>query len=212
MMKNISAFVATSLLIQVIIFFDLTSSMVVYNCNPMKQCQYGNKGFKYRDPIDCFNYYICLTDSQGNYFASDNPCVNLCQTECPFYNYEKVADFKDCSSYYLCSPGGIKTHHRCPPRTPYFDGSDCSKESYVCCECCDECTPYCYDSFSEIADPYDCRSYYLCPIIGFPTDDNRNTCKEGKYFNASLGSLLEVLAQIIWVDLTKIYKDNEEKI
>ncbi|KAL7638849.1 UNVERIFIED_CONTAM: hypothetical protein RMT77_010382 [Armadillidium vulgare] len=209
MMKNISSFLTASLLIQVIIFFDLTSS-IVYNCNPKTQCENGYKGSKYRDPEDCFSYYICLADSQGNYFPSDNPvrcpegsyfsssscysgstcenqCVNLCQADCTTYNYEKVADFKDCSSYYLCSPGGIKIHHKCPPRTPYFDGSECSKDSYVCCDCCDECTPFCEDYYLEIADPYDCRSYYLCLATGFPLAENRYTCKDGEYFDASLG-------------------------
>ncbi|KAL7638843.1 UNVERIFIED_CONTAM: hypothetical protein RMT77_010377 [Armadillidium vulgare] len=208
MTKNISTFVATSLLIQVIIFSDFTSS-IVYNCNPKKDCASGYEGRRVRDPEDCHSYYICLTDSQGNYFPSDNPvrcpegsyfsgsscytgpcenqCVNICQADCTTYNYEKVPDYKNCSSYYLCSPGRIKIHHKCPPTTPYFDGSECSKDSYVCCSCCDECTPYCYDTYSEIADPYDCRSYYLCMDAGFPSDDNRYTCNEGEYFDASLG-------------------------
>ncbi|KAL7638852.1 UNVERIFIED_CONTAM: hypothetical protein RMT77_010386 [Armadillidium vulgare] len=212
MLKNISTFLATSLLIQIIVLFDLTSSTIVYNCNPKEKCENGYQGNKAPNPEDCFSYYLCLEDKQGNYFPSDNPircpdgsyydayynscyygstcesqCVNLCQADCTYYNYEKVPDFKDCSSFYLCLPGGIKTHHKCPDRTPYFDGSECSKESYVCCDCCDECTPYCDDTYLEIADPYDCRSYYLCLTKGLPTDDNRYTCKEGEYFDASLG-------------------------
>ncbi|RXG52992.1 hypothetical protein Avbf_16668 [Armadillidium vulgare] len=199
--------------IEVILLFDLTSSLIlVYDCNPKKKCESGYEGRKVADPEDCFSYYLCLEDSEGNYFPSDNTircnqgyffnaytsncnagstcenqCVNLCLEDCTSYTYEKVADFKDCSSFYLCSPGRIKTHHKCPSTTPYFDGSECSEESYVCCDCCDECTPYCKDTNLEIADPYDCRSYYLCLIEGFPTNDYRYTCKEGEYFDASLG-------------------------
>ncbi|KAB7496468.1 hypothetical protein Anas_06631 [Armadillidium nasatum] len=208
MLKNISTFVATSLLIQLIIFSDFTSS-TVYTCNPKKDCENQYEGRKVRDPEDCHSYYICLTDSQGNIYPSDNPvrcnegyyfsgsscytgscvnqCINLCQAECTSYNYEKVADFKDCSSFYLCSPGRIRTHHRCPSTTPYFDGSDCSKDKYDCCTCCDECTSYCDDTYIEVADPYDCRSYYLCLTTGFPLAENRYTCNEGEYFDASLG-------------------------
>ncbi|KAB7496469.1 hypothetical protein Anas_06630, partial [Armadillidium nasatum] len=144
MLKNLSIFVATSCLIQVIILFDLTSSLnLVYDCNPKKKCESGYEGKRVANPEDCFSYYLCLSDSQGNYFPSDNPvrcpegayfdayysncytgstcenqCVNLCLEDCTTYNYEKVADFKDCSSYYLCSPGRIKIHHKCPSTTP----------------------------------------------------------------------------------------------
>ncbi|RXG50770.1 hypothetical protein Avbf_12337 [Armadillidium vulgare] len=152
MLKNLTTFIATSLLIQVIILSDFTSS-TVYNCNPKQDCASGYEGEK----------------------------------KCTSYNYEKVADFKDCSSFYKCSPGRIKVHHKCPSTTPYFDGSDCSKDKYDCCNCCDECTPYCDDDYLEVADPYDCRSFYLCLTAGFPSDEDRYTCNEGQYFDASLG-------------------------
>ncbi|KAL7638845.1 UNVERIFIED_CONTAM: hypothetical protein RMT77_010379 [Armadillidium vulgare] len=208
MLKNLTTFIATSLLIQVIILSDFTSS-TVYNCNPKQDCASGYEGKKVRDPEDCHSYYICLKDPQGNFFPSDTPirckegsyfsgsscytgscvnqCVSLCQSECTSYTYEKVADFKDCSSFYKCSPGRIKVHHKCPSTTPYFDGSDCSKDKYDCCNCCDECTPYCDDDYLEVADPYDCRSFYLCLTAGFPLEEDRYTCNEGQYFDASLG-------------------------
>ncbi|RXG61428.1 hypothetical protein Avbf_16330 [Armadillidium vulgare] len=153
---------------EIIVLFDLTSSTIVYNCNPKERCENGYQGNKVPNPEDCFSYYLCLEDKQGNYFPSDNPI------KCPD------------GSYYDAYYNGCYYGSTCE-RTPYFDGSECSKESYVCCDCCDECTPYCDDTYLEIADPYDCRSYYLCLTKGFPTDDNRYTCKEGEYFDASLG-------------------------
>lgn len=117
----------------------------------------------------------------------DNQCLQLCQTECTDYSFEKIPDYNDCSSFYLCLPGGNKSHHKCPEKKPYFDGSECRKESYVCCGCCDECTPFCKDQYTEVADPYDCRSYFICMQTGYPKDEYRYTCEEGKYFDASTG-------------------------
>ncbi|RXG72642.1 hypothetical protein Avbf_05193 [Armadillidium vulgare] len=51
-----------------IVLFDLTSSTIVYNCNPKEKCENGYQGNKAPNPEDCFSYYLCLEDKQGNYF------------------------------------------------------------------------------------------------------------------------------------------------
>ncbi|RXG55602.1 hypothetical protein Avbf_15916 [Armadillidium vulgare] len=210
-LKNISTFIVTSLSIQIITFYNFTTGVSkVYDCNPEENCRAaGVKGYKVPDPEDCFSYYNCIQDVQGNIVPTDNSfkcqegtyfdpgnygncivgsnctnnCLNLCQADCTAYNYENVPDFDDCSSFYTCQPGGFKSHHKCPKETPYFDGSQCSKEKYVCCECCDECSPFCESTGIQIADPYDCRSFYLClDTTGVPSVEDRYTCKEGEYF------------------------------
>ncbi|RXG55603.1 hypothetical protein Avbf_15917 [Armadillidium vulgare] len=208
MTKNISTFKVFSIIIQIIISYNFSSS-VTYECDPEEQCKNYFKGYDVKDPNDCYSYYVCMEDVQGNTFPSDNSikcqdgyyyigfctsgstckneCLNLCRTECTDYNFERVADVKDCSSFYLCLPGRQKAHHKCPHWKPYFDGFQCSNNKFVCCHSSEDCTPYCTDSYYQIADPYDCRSYYYCSSEGIPVDEDRYTCKEGKYFEPYIG-------------------------
>lgn len=194
---------------QIILFLNFTSS-VKKDCNPVENCRNYFLGNYVRDPEDCHSYYLCLKDTRGNLFPSDSPikcedgyyfysgycktgssctneCINLCRAECTDHHFEKIADLQDCSSFYLCLPGGKREHHKCPDWKPFFDGFQCSDNKFVCCHNSKECTPYCEKSYYEIADPYDCKSFYYCSAIGVPPIENKYTCKEGQYFEPYTG-------------------------
>ncbi|XP_050700895.1 peritrophin-48-like isoform X6 [Eriocheir sinensis] len=156
-------------------------------------------------PFDCddgevFNFteHDCV---KGD---SCEPCgtttVSDCSYECPaattttaplFDAIEtdpvSIPSFYDCNSYYTCGddgqPDGSGT---CEPETPFFDGEKCQTDETKCCHC----HAYCPKDGDPgvIADPLDCRGYYLCTTVdagAVPTTHGK--CNDGEYFDAILG-------------------------
>ncbi|KAL7638853.1 UNVERIFIED_CONTAM: hypothetical protein RMT77_010387 [Armadillidium vulgare] len=179
------------------------------DCNPYTKCAEYTEGRKVRDPTNCHNYYVCITDTNGNiipssspfqcpvgeYFAQpyqecrvgscSNDCFNICPLECTSYEGERVDDPTNCSNFYICIPGNLKIKSQCPPELPYFDGKTCSPNSL---SCCDSCVPYCDKYYREVRDPFSCTNYYYCLRPGEAT--YLYSCPAGQYFNSSFGRCL----------------------
>ncbi|KAL7638855.1 UNVERIFIED_CONTAM: hypothetical protein RMT77_010389 [Armadillidium vulgare] len=189
----------------------LQSSHSQEDCNPSTKCAAHSPGYKVVDPKDCHNYYICIEDANGDVIPSDSyyecssgyyfyennqqcqsgtcssTCLNLCPVECTLYEYERIADQNDCSAFYTCRPGNLEVKSVCPSEAPYFDGDVCTTSSF---SCCDTCVPYCEKQYTEIADPFNCRNYYMCTTTGRASEDNKSSCPETEVFDPTLGKCI----------------------
>ncbi|RXG70678.1 hypothetical protein Avbf_00356 [Armadillidium vulgare] len=171
--------------------------------------------YKVYDPMDCHQYYECISDTEGNILPSDSPlrcddgqyfnfadqycvtedipcskaCINTdCLFSCPSSGNRFIADPLDCGIFYICVDGGPSPATACNEPTPYFDGTGCNEFEF---NCCTACFPYCPEIGVEVEDPFDCRSYYLCEIEGTPSEDLHFQCPEGFSFDKSKGHCVE---------------------
>ena len=119
--------------------------------------------------------------------ADDGTVVcGLCQAQCRYdcmmgQGFAAVRGV--CSEYFFCAMDIPVKIYCNDPSKPYFDGSLCVADPEACC---DPCEVYCEMAYTEIADPYDCRSFYYCSEVGFPLESDRYACPEGEtYSNAT---------------------------
>ncbi|XP_063866712.1 uncharacterized protein LOC135103832 [Scylla paramamosain] len=159
------------------------------------------------DPINCHRFYYCkddqlLTDSpfecpNGQEF---NPQTHMCQPdldgegcrplcasepgECHYTcqpGDTLIASVYDCGTYYICdAEGNFGLPKTCPPEKPFFDGKKCQTDEILCCHCHGYCFPG--DEGRLVADPTDCRRYYVCLNEGVPVYSG--TCDKGEHFDA----------------------------
>ncbi|XP_069178529.1 uncharacterized protein [Procambarus clarkii] len=173
-------------------------------CEP--DCSGKNPMDLVEDPLNCTNYYICVGDGEPSDVpipcdsdTSFNAVVGNCSgpadchptcTPSPCHltctgNMDMISDPKDCSIYYICSPGNIIGPYDCPADRPYFNGETCVKDNTVCCG--DLCNAYCQAGIAEIADPYDCHKFYMCPEAGPAEEKYHFTCPSGGTFDVAVG-------------------------
>ena len=187
----------------------------------MPSCTDKSPGDQVVDPLDCKKYYVCLNDDKitdtsipcgnGQVFKEeeeDGKCVNgtectnkcdtsgepgspeFCQMECS-ESQKYINDKKDCNKFYACLPGGNLYPLTCKGgKELYFDSTEqkCTADQT---KCCDYCQKTCKEEFTEIADPYDCRSYYICMKKGEPEEIYHQTCAEGKVFDRESSSCID---------------------
>ncbi|KAK8748005.1 hypothetical protein OTU49_016265, partial [Cherax quadricarinatus] len=172
------------------------------SCTP--DCTGKNDLDKVADPLNCTNYYICLSgipsdhalpcdagmifNAEDGNCATGPDCTPSCEvTVCPITcngTYSFISDPFDCSTYYICLPSDIPAV-TCPSDRPYFNGETCVKDKGVCCQV--SCTPYCGPGIVEAPDPFDCRKYYMCTEEGVPNEAFHFQCDSGESFDYQTG-------------------------
>ncbi|KAK3871812.1 hypothetical protein Pcinc_023061 [Petrolisthes cinctipes] len=182
-------------------------------CEP--DCTGMDPGMNVADPKNCTRYYLCLSNGvpsdvalscpTGQKFDTlTNVCMNesnsslscaicppYCQFKCPPDNQAAyIAHPSDCNYYYMCGlgdPGDDPMLIECPVEIPYYDGEHdhCQADPELCCG---QCAAFCYDPFTEVADPYDCTKFYLCTESSYyPGADDHFPCSPGENFDTVSG-------------------------
>ncbi|XP_050699921.1 peritrophin-48-like isoform X12 [Eriocheir sinensis] len=172
-------------------------------CIGQPDCDGCDPGTLVPDPENCRAFFVCPDENlsfdcgTGQVF---NAVSGKCETgddceSCPVVpptgscSYECLANgfmssSTDCHIYYKCT-GTIATGpYACDAPTPFFDGEECQTDEKLCCHC----HPYCYEGTvigTIVADPLDCRRYYLCTAASeVPTVSGK--CPDGEYFDSLL--------------------------
>ncbi|XP_071544990.1 peritrophin-44-like isoform X2 [Panulirus ornatus] len=172
-------------------------------------CSGAAAGTGVADPTDCSQYYLCMGD--GTNFVGPFPCPDgevfddtekkcmdggtctpacvpqECHLACDGYP-SSVADPKDCGKFQVCVAEDTTLSMTCPSDKPYFDGGNltCGTDLSKCCD--NLCVPYCFTAGTNIPDPLDCTSYYMCAADNSPpTDDIHMSCPVGQNFNILTG-------------------------
>ena len=126
----------------------------------------------------------CATQPDG--YRCEPSCVPAsCDTECVDGQVGALVPISgNCFSYNICLSGGETTNVSCSAETPYFDSvaGECSSSP---ANCCDNDFFYCSSAFVQIADPTDCRRYYLCLVVGIPEEEDLFECPTGEEFDGS---------------------------
>lgn len=170
-------------------------------------CTYSSPGDKIPDPKNCHNYYVCMTDGtpsdvpfrcdDGQKFDNKTEfdctdentavcavCPPTCKFICSDSSLSFIADAAQCNKYYLCNGDDILPLN-CPPESPYFDGDQCQEDPSMCC---DGCSVYCYEAYTEVPDPYNCSNFYFCQGVDYyPETEDLFTCPSGERFDFTLG-------------------------
>ncbi len=164
------------------------------------------------DPFDCYNFYLCIEGvvtettylcETGTFFdvescqciaENNTTCTDKCFIEhecsphdCSTSGVVAYADDSDCSKYFLCDLQDNPISATCQSPNLYFDGEECTNDPSECCTIT-ECEPYCGAGsevpLSNVADPCDCTSYYLCENeYSVPTI--RGSCPTDQVFDGS---------------------------
>lgn len=188
-------------------------------CEP--DCTGKNKGDVVSDPLNCNNYYICLSDGvasdasvpcpAGEEFDTASgtlaapcktpgttPCTATCTLPPP----------PDC--HLTCDPSLVAEYIRDPLRCDtYYLCSYGAVVTQLTCKastpyfdgkvcvadpgvcCANPCTPYCYSGVVQAPDPLDCTAYYICLAQG-PADANYHyKCDANKHFDIPAGRCVE---------------------
>lgn len=183
------------------------------SCTPT--CDNVDPGTRIPDPTNCQRYYICLQGGHVSDFTEECDdgevfnegeceneenlecfvCAPPCKFTCPQDASESmdtieatlVADRNDCNIYYVCIPGNDPQELSCPDDKPFFNGEVCSANEN---ECCDLCSSFCYERFTEIPDPTNCTNFYYCDKKGYPDETSLYHCSVGN-FDELVGSCVE---------------------
>lgn len=172
------------------------------DCSP-PDCSNTNDGQKLPDPNDCHSFYVCFNDElvdvsiscpDGEIFdnhsgdcVTGTDCENNCQTGQCHFTCEGPFDFvpnkKDCGGFYICIPDAEMLYIPCEVDKPYFNGDVCGTDVDSCCSSL--CTALCgsHDVGQLIADPEDCKKFYICMVEGTPPESLHQSCPEGQNFN-----------------------------
>ncbi|KAL7638839.1 UNVERIFIED_CONTAM: hypothetical protein RMT77_010373 [Armadillidium vulgare] len=185
-------------------------------CDILGACDNQYPGTKIEDPSDCHKYYICITTTEGDVVISDaampcpagyyfndeqqdclvedykcrNKCDNLfCSRSCDNVpDGTRIAYPDDCSKFRVCAQDSEPVVGECSSETPYFNGTSCSNDVN---SCCDICTPYCEVAYTEVEDPFDCHSFYLCQWDDYIPESEHFTCESGKYYSVAEGDCVD---------------------
>ncbi|KAK4323952.1 hypothetical protein Pmani_005411 [Petrolisthes manimaculis] len=172
-------------------------------CQP--DCNGMSAGDQVADPQNCTQFYICLGDGlptdtpipceEGNEFPTGatecvgigpTPCVALCdKSHCRYacntsLSTDIISSHSNCSVYFLCLPEGT-LQRECGLDTPVFNGKDCVKDPYKCCDT--PCTAYCSPGLVQIIDPQDCHKYYICVNEGSVEEQYHYECPPDQHFD-----------------------------
>ncbi|KAL7638833.1 UNVERIFIED_CONTAM: hypothetical protein RMT77_010367 [Armadillidium vulgare] len=200
------------------IFVCLSSCDFNDLCDVTNDCEGKAAGTLIQDPLDCHNFYECVLDVQdevvvsdvyitcpaGEYFDEENQqcttetfqCSNRCSNLlCPktcdgLPQSTRIAYPNDCNQYEVCyDDEENRTFGSCSEDFPYFNGTDCTTDIY---SCCDICTPYCQFAYTQVEDPYDCYSFYLCEEDDYiPGDLAHFICPVDTHFDRTVGECVE---------------------
>ncbi|XP_045119481.1 uncharacterized protein LOC123509318 [Portunus trituberculatus] len=168
-------------------------------------CEGHNPGDKVADPYNCTQYYMCLVDGDltekpipcdpGSHFEAGKcqgtgectpqcvpkDCNLLCTKPLVF-----IADPFDCNVYYICdASNNPRGPYHCDADKQYFNGEKCTSDESQCCK--DHCTPYCNTVGTQIIDPTDCKSYYVCVEEGPADPKYHYKCDNGWNFDIASG-------------------------
>ncbi|XP_071544987.1 uncharacterized protein [Panulirus ornatus] len=94
----------------------------------------------------------------------------VCEPDCTGrHPGDLVADPLDCTQYYVCLADGVPSavHYHCPSGSFDPGASDCTGPE-LCASVCTpkECPMTCRNPPEYIADPKDCRKFYVCTDAG----------------------------------------------
>ena len=198
--------------------FQILNIGGVYSlCDPPADCAGKQPADLVDDQNDCHKFYVCIADGkptdvsfscgEGMHFefgnctegadcqnkcddSSDLGSADNCKLECEA-NLDFINHKTDCNTYFICLPGGDTQALNCPPELPYFDSAakNCTTDQSKCCLGCDYT---CTDTVEEIADPYDCHSFYTCMgTAGKPDEKFHGTCPTGMIFDAAAHNCAE---------------------
>ncbi|KAK3871818.1 hypothetical protein Pcinc_023067 [Petrolisthes cinctipes] len=177
------------------------------SCVP--NCTDYNAGERIPDPKNCRQFYTCLLDGEPSdvSFPCDEGfifdwnvrdcldetdptvvcelCMPTCQFQCPGDGEGTVvADLTYCNKYYVCGTSPDPIPVVCDMGY-YFDGGVCQEDPDLCCN---SCLAFCYEAFTEVADPTDCTKFYFCrEKLSYPLADDIRQCPEGEIFNPPKG-------------------------
>lgn len=176
-------------------------------CAP--NCTDHDAGDHVPDPQNCDSYYLCLLDGEASDVSipcdegymfdwsvlkcmdENDPslvcdlCMPTCQFQCPGNGVETlVADLSYCNKYYECGTSPEPIALFCDVGY-YFDGEVCQEDPG---QCCNSCHAFCYDAFTQVADPANCTNFYLCQEdLSYPGADDLLQCPSGEIFNPTRG-------------------------
>ncbi|KAL7638835.1 UNVERIFIED_CONTAM: hypothetical protein RMT77_010370 [Armadillidium vulgare] len=189
-------------------------------CDVSNDCDGKEARTRVQDPLDCHRFYECVWNSEGEvkvsnisilcpnfgYFNEEdqqceeerltcaNKCANhLCINSCvglPDKTRIALPYPYTCNDYLVCDQGFQNAvRGTCPEEAPYFNGTECTTDIRACC---DLCTPYCEFAFTEVADPADCRYFYICEKDNYiPGSYTHLECPIDYHFNKTLGECVE---------------------
>ncbi|XP_071528222.1 peritrophin-44-like [Panulirus ornatus] len=172
------------------------------SCTPT--CQENDEpGTFVADPTNCQRYYVCLQGGHVSDFTEEcedgmlfdgddrqckpeagnvtcHVCSPSCLLTCPADSMgpSLIADPSSCNKYYICIPGKDTIAQTCNDDTPFFNGDTCTASE---AECCDLCTPFCSQAYTQIPDPANCTNFYFCGVEGIPDDSSLYHCATGNF-------------------------------